>query len=61
MEVSQQQIVRIGSLAKTLTTFENAAESILSSGILKSPGEIEAFKMGFHAALELVRREYGIK
>lgn len=59
--MSQQQIVRIGSLAKTLTTFENAAESILSSGILKSPGEIEAFKMGFHSALELVRREYGIK
>ncbi|WP_124728849.1 hypothetical protein [Staphylospora marina] len=57
-----QQIVRISSLAKTLETFENAAESILQSGIAcHTAEEIEAFKKGFKAALDLVRREYGIK
>lgn len=62
MEVSQQQIVRITSLAKTLETFENAADSILHSGIVcRTPEEIEAFKKGFKSALDLVRREYGIK
>lgn len=59
--MSQQQIVRISSLAKTLETFENAADSILYSGIVcRTPEEIEAFKKGFAAALNLVRKEYGI-
>ena len=55
-----QQIVRISSLAKTLETFENAADRILHSGIVRSPEEIEAFKKGFQTALDLVRKEYGI-
>lgn len=57
-----QQMVRITSLAKTLETFEHALDSLLHSGIVSgTPEEIEAFKKGFRAALDLVRREYGIK
>lgn len=57
-----QQMVRITALAKTLETFENALESLIQSGVVyKTPEEKEAFKKGFYAALDLVRREYGIK
>lgn len=58
--MSQQQIVRITSLAKTLHIFENALNSILQSGMVK-PEEAEAFKKGFQTALDLTRKEYGIK
>jgi hypothetical protein len=61
-EVSQQQMVRITSLAKTLHTFENTLDSLLKSGMVcKTPEEIEVFKKGFRTALDLVRSEYGIK
>jgi hypothetical protein len=57
-----QQMVRITSLAKTLETLENAAEGLLQSGMIcRTAEEIEAFMKGFRSALDLVRREYGIK
>jgi hypothetical protein len=57
-----QQMVRITSLAKTLDTLENAAEGLLQSGMIyRTAEEIEAFMKGFRSALDLVRREYGIK
>jgi len=59
--VSQQQMVRITSLAKTLHTFENALDSLLQSGMVCRPEEVEAFKKGFKTALDMVRREFGIK
>lgn len=57
-----QQMVRITSLAKTLETFEKVADSMLQSGVIvyKTSEEIEAFKKGFRAALDLIRNEYGI-
>jgi hypothetical protein len=61
VDTMSQQIVRISSLAKTLDTFENTADSILHSGFVeRTPEEIEAFKLGFQAALNFVRKEYGI-
>lgn len=56
-----QQIVRITSLAKTLHTFENALDSLLESGMVCKPEEVEVFKKGFLCALDLLRKEYGIK
>lgn len=56
-----RQMVRITSLAKTLETFENSLDCLLNSGMVCRPEEIEAFKKGFEAALDLVRKEYGIK
>jgi hypothetical protein len=58
----QRQMVRITSLAKTLETLETAAEGLLQNGMIyKTEVEIEAFMKGFKSALDLVRREYGIK
>lgn len=56
-----QQIVRIGSLAKTLEIIEKTADSILqNSAIYKTQAEVEAYKNGFKTALDLIRKEYGI-
>ncbi|GGA59327.1 hypothetical protein GCM10007416_35530 [Kroppenstedtia guangzhouensis] len=60
MNQQQQQIVRITSLAKTLHTFENALDSLVQSGMVCRPEEVEAFKRGFRASLDLLRKEYGI-
>lgn len=57
--MNKPQMVRITSLAKTLTTFDNSIESLLKSGICH-PDEIDVFKRGFQCALDLVRKEYGI-
>ncbi|GGE29986.1 hypothetical protein GCM10011571_35210 [Marinithermofilum abyssi] len=59
--MSQPQMVRITSLAKTLHTFENALDSLVKSGMVCRVEEVEAFQKGFRAALDLVRKEYGIK
>jgi hypothetical protein len=54
-------MVRITSLAKTLHTFENALDSLVKSGMVCRVEEVEAFQKGFRVALDLVRKEYGIK
>lgn len=59
--MKQPEVLRVTTLAKTLNTFENALDSLVQSGMVCRPEEVEAFKRGFRTALDLVRKEYGIQ
>lgn len=58
--MNPRQMVRITSLAKTINTFEHALETLVESGVVCQPEEVESFKKGFKTSLNLIRKEYGI-
>lgn len=59
----KQQYVRITALAKLLNTCEKATDNMLQSGVIvfQTPEEVEAFKKGVRAVIDLIRGEFEIK
>jgi hypothetical protein len=54
-------MVRITSLAKTITSIENTIDVFLKSEFVgRTPAEKKAFKQGFTTAFDLLRSTYGI-